>query len=124
MNSIVFAAMAITTATATFENEEFRWHSRQARAPRLRAIRQFAEDELVISEGKYEGRRYRVHRQPTSTLLLDAISDPRFTRFAITGCVQSGKTLTGLVLPVMYHLRRSIPMWWRAQREPRDNFKD
>lgn len=76
----------------------------RARAPRLRTHRQFAEDELVIPEGKYEGQKLRIYRQPYVGLFYAAQATGRYPRSALLGCVQSGKTFTGVVGPVMYHL--------------------
>jgi len=70
----------------------------------VRAMRDAAEHDLVIPEGKYKGSRFRSEVQPWSRLLLDEIDSGRWRRFAITGCVQSGKSLVGFVWPTMYHL--------------------
>ena len=84
--------------------EELTWHAASSRIPRLRAMRQFVEDEVVIPEGKWRGTKLRIHRQPYGGLLFDAIDSGRWTRTAILGCVQAGKTLHGFVAPIMYHL--------------------
>jgi len=73
-------------------------------APILRTIRQFAADELVIPEGKFRNTSWRPEVQPYSALLLDEISTGRWTHTSVVGCVQSGKSLHGFVLPVNYHL--------------------
>lgn len=64
----------------------------------------FACEELILPEGPFQNLRFRPERQPFSGLLLHAFDSGRFNRFAVTGCVQSGKTLTASVLPVLYHL--------------------
>jgi len=84
--------------------DEWAWCCRSARAPVIRTMRQFALDELRITKGQYEGRRYRIYRQPSQGLLLDAMDDPRWRRRAVCECVQKGKTLMGFVVPVLYHL--------------------
>jgi len=83
---------------------EFQWFSRVARPPRLRALSEFAEREVVIPKGKYRGSRLRYHRQPYVRLLFEAIDSGQWTRFAVVGCVQSGKTLCGLIVPLLYYL--------------------
>lgn len=95
--------MMMTTTTFPVK-DELQWFASAAKAPRLRTIREFAEQELIIPEGKYENHHFNCNRQPYSALLLDALSDTRFNRFAMLGCVQSGKTLQAFVIPLLYHL--------------------
>lgn len=75
-----------------------------ARPPRLRSMREFAEQEIVIPSGPYEGRRFRVERQPFVGPLFDAIDSGMWRRHVITGPSQSGKTLSAFIIPVLYHL--------------------
>ena len=70
----------------------------------VRTIRQFAEEDLVIPDGDYQGQLFRVHRQPVHGLWFDEIDSGRWSRFAFVACQQSGKTLAGFVAPAMYHL--------------------
>lgn len=70
----------------------------------LRTMRQFAEEEIIVPDGPYAGRRFKVERQPFTGLLFDAIDSGKWNRFVITGPTQSGKTLSAWVIPVMYHL--------------------
>lgn len=78
----------------------------------IRTIREFAEQEFIIPKGKLRGTRWRADTSPFQGLLLDQMthlqlheSDRRRWRtFAVTGCVQSGKSLVAFVLPIMYHL--------------------
>ena len=88
----------------TLECEAVTWLVARAKEPILRSMRQFAEEELVIPEGKYEGARFRVGPQPFVGLLLDEIESSQWNRYVVTGCVQGGKSLFGFVLPAMYHL--------------------
>jgi phage terminase large subunit GpA-like protein len=83
---------------------ELGWTVRASRAPRLRSLRQFAEDELVIPEGKYRGLKLRIHRQPYVGLLYNEMAPGRWRRTAIVGCVQAGKTFCGFVGPILWHL--------------------
>lgn len=77
---------------------------RQSRPPRLRTVRQFAEQEIVLPEGPFEGLPFRVGRQPVAGLWFDAIDSGRWNRFAFTAPVQFGKTLAGFVIPLLWHL--------------------
>jgi len=76
---------------------------RYARVSPLRTIRQFAEQEIVIPDGDYKGQLFRCHRQPAHGLWFDEIDSGRWSRFAFVACQQSGKTLAGYVIPIMYH---------------------
>lgn len=84
--------------------QEARFLLRGMRPARLRTMRQFAEQEIVLPTGEYAGRRFSCARQPYSAALLDAIDSGRWRRFVITGPTQSGKTLCGFLIPLLYHL--------------------
>ncbi len=75
-----------------------------ARTPRRRSIECFAEQEIVLPTGPFGGRRFSCERQPFARHLLQQIDSGYWQRFLITGPSQSGKTLMGSVIPVMYHL--------------------
>jgi hypothetical protein len=47
---------------------DLRWFLGQARPRRLRSMRQFAEEEIIIPDGPYTGRRFRCDRQPYTGL--------------------------------------------------------
>ena len=47
--------------------------SRGVRTPRRRTMAQFAEEEIVIPDGPFEGRRFRWERLPYSRLWFAAI---------------------------------------------------
>lgn len=84
--------------------DELRFGMAATVIPRRRSMREFACQELVLPKGPYQGRRFRTERQPWSALLLDQIDSGLFNEFDIVGPVQSGKTLSGWVLPICYHL--------------------
>src|SRR5690242_9240513 len=69
------------------------WFIRQARPRRLRSMREFAEQEIVIPDGPFQGRRFRCDRQPYTGLWFDAVDSGRWSRYVATGPTQSGKTL-------------------------------
>src|SRR3990172_9124819 len=83
-----------TTAT------DLAWFIQQARAPRLRSLRQFTEAEIVIPDGPFAGRRFRCSRQPYTGLWFDQIDSGRYARCVATGPTQSGKTLSCFVVPL------------------------
>lgn len=67
-------------------------------------MREFAEQEIILPTGPHQGRRFKVERNPFAGLLLNAFDSGKWNRFFVTGPRQSGKTLTGSVIPLMYHL--------------------
>lgn len=76
---------------------------RVVEAPPIRSMRKFAEDEIVISSGPSPGR-FSCDKQPYSRAWFDLVDSGKWNRFFLTGCVQSGKTQHGFVIPIMYHL--------------------
>jgi phage terminase large subunit GpA-like protein len=78
--------------------------SAQIRIPRLRTMRQFAEEEIVLPTGTREGLKLRIKDNPFAGLLLDELDNPRWARRFVIGVQQSGKTLLGSLVPLMYHL--------------------
>jgi len=80
-------------------------HLRQfGRVPSVRTMREFAEQDVVIPDGDYQGQLFRAHRQPVHGLWFDEIDSGNWSRFAFVACQQSGKTLAGFVTPTLYHL--------------------
>jgi len=88
--------------------DEYRQMVAGCRAPVLRSIAEFGEQELVIPTGPYAGRLFRREYQPFTGLLLDTIAEAhrshRWNRFFFTGPTQTGKSLFCFVLPCLYHL--------------------
>ncbi len=84
--------------------EELQWFLDRARAAKRRTMREFAEEEVVIPDGPFSGRRFRCSRQPYTRLWLDAVDSKRWSRLVATGPTQSGKTLACFVIPLLYHL--------------------
>lgn len=74
------------------------------RTPRLRTLREFAEQEIVIPTGPYAGLRFNCARQPFTRLWFDAVDSGRWRRTATTGPSQTGKTFLAFVIPSLYHL--------------------
>lgn len=67
-------------------------------------MREFSEQEIVLPTGPFEGRRFRVGRNPFAGLWFDSIDSGKWRRHVATGPQQSGKTLTAFVIPIIYHL--------------------
>lgn len=84
--------------------DEIRWLLSASRAQRIRPIRQFAEEEVIIPEGLHEGTKYRADTLPWQRLYLDEIDSGHWSRFVLTACVQGGKTLVGWVIPILWHI--------------------
>jgi phage terminase large subunit GpA-like protein len=87
--------------------DEFVWLCAAAKAHRVRTLLEFAEQEIVIPDGRYANLKFRAYRQPYQAAFFravdDGISTGRWNRYALTGCVQSGKTFCVLVV-LMYFL--------------------
>ena len=75
-----------------------------SRPRRIRTLREFAEQEVVIPDGPFAHRKFSVRRQPYTGLLLDAIDGGQWRVVNVTGPTQSGKTLCAAVIPIMYSL--------------------
>lgn len=67
-------------------------------------MRDFAEAEVIIPDGPFEGRRFNCKRQPYAGLWFDQVDSGRWSRCVATGPTQSGKTLSCFIIPVLYHL--------------------
>jgi phage terminase large subunit GpA-like protein len=81
----------------------FETTTRLAQTPRLRSMRQFAEQEIVLPSGPFKGRRFDSARTPFAALWF-AEMDRGWRRFAAVGPQQSSKTLIGSTIPVLFHL--------------------
>lgn len=73
------------------------------RARRRRSYLEFVEEEIWIPTGPAKGRFKRT-TQPVFELLLREYDNPRWQRFVIVGCGQSGKTTIGYIIPTLYAL--------------------
>lgn len=84
--------------------DELLWAQNSANKPKVRSRIEFARQCLRIPEGKHEGSLWRAEFQPWAYHLLHCMDTMGFRRFAITGCVQSGKTLICVVFNLLWHL--------------------
>ena len=69
-----------------------------------RSMLNFACEEIIIPRGKYKGKPYNPRRKPASLLWFNAVDSGRWQIHNYTGPTQSGKTLDGFVIPMMYCL--------------------
>lgn len=76
---------------------------RAARAPVLRSMQQFAEEEINVTNGPRKGP-FRVATQPFARLWFMAVALGLWNIHAACGPTQSGKTLVCFVIPTLYHL--------------------
>ena len=83
------------------EWEEF---LKKARPQRLRSMADWACDEIYLPDGPFEGQRFKLDRQPHARIWFEEAMDPHWMNRVITGPSQSGKSLIGFVIPVLYHL--------------------
>jgi hypothetical protein len=88
----------------TPEADEFRYLLRTCRAPKLRTMREFAEQEIILPDGPFKGLRFRCDRQPYSALYFEQVAAGGWRIINATGPSQSGKTLTCTLIPLLYHL--------------------
>lgn len=73
--------------------------------PRIaRSMSDFAQEEIIIPDGQFEGTRFKFERQPYTRLFLEEVDSGKWTRFAVVGPSQSGKTMLGFVIPMLFHL--------------------
>ncbi len=91
-----------TTQPALCEPVREFWNALRPR--RLRSMLDFAEQELVIPSGPYSGFRFSADTMPWSRLILNEFMSTRWRRKFLRGCVQSGKTFLGYVIPALYHI--------------------
>jgi phage terminase large subunit GpA-like protein len=84
--------------------DDLRWCLALSRAPAVRPIGQWVEEEIILPEGPHKGERYRHSRHPASRLWFAELDSHRWNRTAATGPTQNGKTLMCYVLPVLHHL--------------------
>ncbi|MBN1518152.1 hypothetical protein JXA32_16440, partial [Candidatus Sumerlaeota bacterium] len=92
-------AIALKPTTA----KEYSWLTRNARARQQRTMAEFAEQEIRIPD-EPGLPRYRIDSQPSIRHWFEAVDSGRYERHWGTGCTQSGKTLSCVVIPAMYHL--------------------
>jgi len=74
------------------------------RAPVRRSRRRFAEEELILASGPFEGLHFRADVNPWTGQVLDIMDSGLYRRFFASGPVQAGKTLLFFVCAIMYHL--------------------
>jgi len=83
---------------------ELRGFLKACQTPRLRTMRQFAEDEIIIPTGPFKDLAFRCERQPASAVYFDLVESRQWNRVFATGPSQAGKSLTCFIIPTLYHL--------------------
>jgi phage terminase large subunit GpA-like protein len=72
------------------------------RPRRHRSMLAFAEEEIIVPAGPFEGLRFSAKRQPFARCWFDAVDSGRWNRFVALGPVQTGKTLIAGIIPVIH----------------------
>ena len=102
---MVIAATEILERVANSSlRDELRSLSRYWKPRRLRTMREFAEQEIILPTGPSKNWKFSVKTQPFAALWFAAVESGKWNRFAATGCQQSGKTLLCFIIPILYHL--------------------
>ena len=74
------------------------------RAPRVRSLIEFAEQEIVLPTGQYAGQKWRADRLPWNRLLFEEIDSRRWIQITGTGPTQSGKTQAFFTIPILHQV--------------------
>ena len=74
------------------------------RAPKIRTLTEFAEEEIVLPDGPFQGFRLKLSRSPAARLLYRELDAGRWKRAFVTGPNQDGKSLFGFVIPTLHAL--------------------
>ena len=82
----------------------FRSMLSEMRIRKLRTMREFAEQEIIIPDGPQKGFHFRCSTQPHTALFFDEVQDGGWEVINVLGPPQSGKTLIAFVIPVLYYL--------------------
>lgn len=98
------SSFKITNLLKQTTKREIDWFINACGVPKVRTIREFAEQEIVLPTGPHAGKKFRCYRQPFSRLWFDELNSKTWRRYIATGPMQSGKSLMCLVIPMMYCL--------------------
>lgn len=79
-------------------------HCKQSCVEVQRPIDQFAEEEIIVPTGPYEGYGFKIDRQPFARLYFEEIKKACWREIAGTGPSQSGKTLLLFCIPIIWHV--------------------
>lgn len=84
--------------------DEFSFFIDTALPPKRRSVIEFAESEIILPDGPYQGLRFRADRQPVNRLWFAEIERDVWRNLWATGPSQSSKTLVCVVIVALYHL--------------------
>jgi hypothetical protein len=74
------------------------------RTPRVRTLGEFAEQEIILPDGPFAGRPFRLDRSPVARLLFNELDSGRWRRASSRAPTRTARALLGFVIPVMYLL--------------------
>lgn len=77
---------------------------RNSKSTPPRSIVDFVLSDFIVPDGLSKGRRFTFERQPVLRSWFEAIDSGLFNEFVFTAPSQFGKTLSGFVAPLLYHL--------------------
>ena len=69
-----------------------------------RGIEQFAEEEVILPRGPMRSMAFDANFMPFCKFIFDAIDDDYYKAVALVACTQSGKSLMGTNIPILYYL--------------------
>ncbi|EMI17776.1 phage terminase GpA [Rhodopirellula maiorica SM1] len=94
----------MVTETSSAIREELARAFRNSKCDPPRSIVDFVLSDFVLPDGRSKGQRFTFARQPVLRLWFEAIDSGLFNEFVFTAPSQFGKTLSGFVAPLLYHL--------------------
>ena len=77
------------------------------RAARMPSIEEFAREHIMVQTGPWAGRPFQPEKSPIARHFWPVLFDEDLTRYehySITGPSQSGKTLSAVIIPIVYTL--------------------
>ena len=96
--------MLLGNPSTRTEQEQYQWLATLLDPQLPLSMADWSEAHIVLPTGPYAGRPYRHDRHPVSRHWFAALDSGRWSRYAITGPGQNGKSLLGFVIPTLYSL--------------------
>lgn len=94
--------ISINHVESTTEANICKFFARNCIPPMVRPIGEWAEKEIVIPSGPFEGYPYSLETLPYAPLLLNEFG--KWAKHVVTGPSQAGKSLNAFVLVIMYYV--------------------
>jgi len=76
----------------------------ECQSDKLRTMREWAEEEIILPNGPHKDEPYRAETQPYARLFFEAVESGDWRQYWSVGPTQSGKTLTCAIIPLLYYL--------------------